>query len=170
MFGEVSGKESKKETLIDVEKEKAKEAAKPLPGQIAMAEPTEREQERRQKRHERLVARLNKPKPEGSQPTKGELIITQDARSNQAKAMDNAQQHSIVVPMKSPRTKAWLHNPGSMDVETIDTKRVIIRTVPDHELKEKRRFSIKRRAAGPGRGRDLGADIVKDRRGRHLRL
>ena len=49
---------------------------------------------------------------------------------------------------------------------------VTIRTVPDKERtpKEKPRFSVHRRAAGASRGRDLGADIVKDRRGRHLRL
>lgn len=49
-------------------------------------------------------------------------------------------------------------------------RNVTIRTVADHEHKEKPRFSIHRKASGAGRGRDLGADIVKDRRGRHLRL
>jgi hypothetical protein len=36
--------------------------------------------------------------------------------------------------------------------------------------KEKPRFSIRRKASGGGRGQDLGADIVRDRHGRHLRL
>mgnify|MGYP001415134972 CR=1 FL=1 len=46
---------------------------------------------------------------------------------------------------------------------------VNIRTVPDHERKEKPRFGIHRKQVR-SRGSDLGGDIVRDRRGRHLRL
>lgn len=48
---------------------------------------------------------------------------------------------------------------------------VTIRQVAaEKEKPVKPRFSIKRRSAGSGRGIDMGADIVRDRRGRHLRL
>jgi hypothetical protein len=68
---------------------------------------------------------------------------------------------------------AWAPKRNRVDLSGVDTKRaVVVRVVKDKERapKEKPRFSIKRKASGAGRGRDLGADIVRDRRGRHLRL
>lgn len=48
---------------------------------------------------------------------------------------------------------------------------VTVREIPAIKEKEpKPRFSIKRRSARASRGRDLGGDIVRDRRGQHLRL
>lgn len=43
MLAEFSGKTGKRQTLIDVEKEKARLANKPLPGQIDMFNPVSRE-------------------------------------------------------------------------------------------------------------------------------
>jgi hypothetical protein len=135
----------------------------------------------------------NKPKLSGTQtkatkPAAGQVVVKtttnregptvsratieqrQDERSAQAKAMDLAQQHSVVVPADSPRVNRWVHDPGAMDVQDVDTRRVGIRQVPDKPRKEKPMYRINRRRGGGGRGIDMGADIVRDRRGRHLRL
>lgn len=57
---------------------------------------------------------------------------------------------------------------------TKDDRGVTIRFVHDdsvkHASKEKPQFRINRRGGRSSRGFDLGADIVRDRRGRHLRL
>jgi hypothetical protein len=187
-WGTAAGAGGHKETLVDVEKIKEAAAAAPLPGQHEMI--VDKKPVIADKKPENIG---NKPKLSGTQtkatkPAAGQVVVKtttnregptvsratieqrQDERSAQAKAMDLAQQHSVVVPADSPRVNRWVHDPGAMDVQDVDTRRVGIRQVPDKPRKEKPMYRINRRRGGGGRGIDMGADIVRDRRGRHLRL
>lgn len=172
MFGEFSGKEGKRDTLIDVVKEKAKEAAKPLPGQTTL--PVESTSLPKTKDKPAKPIRFDSKSKSGEVPTVPIATIRemQESRKPQAQALDLAQQHSIVVDPDSPRVNRWTRDPGSMDIQDVDTRRVTIREVPDttRPKKEKPLFSIRRRSSRRSGGIDLGADIVADRRGRHLRL
>lgn len=174
MFGEFSGKTAHKDTLVDVEHEKAKAAAKPLPGQTSMSDadlitvdnaiaagaPIP---ERILKDHPKLrdievldTSIMDTPKPnvrkrvrnvskkskstetaKTSTPVEvptvslSTIIHHQNERKPLSRALDNAQQHRVVVPTSSPRVLRWLKDHGSMDVQGIDTKNAI----PVSELK-----------------------------------
>ena len=49
------------------------------------------------------------------------IRATQKKRSPRAKVQDAKRKHSVVVGMKSPKTKVWARNPGKLDIRGIDT-------------------------------------------------
>lgn len=77
-----------------------------------------------------------------------------------------------------PPTRPVTFEGGAVDptvYPTTDDRGVEIRFARDEtnkprEKKERPMFRINRKAKGQGRSFDFGADIVRDRRGRHLRL
>lgn len=82
---------------------------------------------------------------------------------------------SITLTKGVPPTKPVMLEGGAIDPVVIPEKRgVTIWFIPEKDVKERRkpdkRFTINRRGQGIGKSRDLGMDIVRDRRGRHLRL
>jgi hypothetical protein len=113
-------------------------------------------------RGEAHAARRDANKIEKSIPHIAELRAIHNTHSTQSKAMDESQQHSIVVNPDSPRVKQWIRNPGSMDIQGIDTKsrQRIIKQPKARKLKSS--------------DRELGYGIVESRtkygRRRHLRL
>lgn len=80
----------------------------------------------------------------------------------------------VIRFIKDKDANEWAKRRNRIDLDGFDTRQVRIRTVLEKETrrKEKPQFRINRnrKASGGGRGIDLGADIVRDRRGRHLRL
>jgi len=109
-FGGAPGAGGQKGTLVDVEVIKVAEKAKPLPGQIAFEEKP------------KIKKPARKPtRAKGKRLLKSEIQEIQSSRSTQSQAMDNAQLHSKVVPVTSPKTSQWARNQGSMDVKGIDT-------------------------------------------------
>ena len=111
-FGGAPGAAGKKETLIDVEAEKAREAAKPLPGQIALKEVKVKPR------------KVTKKKPIVQKHTMAELRNRHAMRSPAARLMDENQSHQITIDNKSPRVKTWITNPGRADITGVDTPRI----------------------------------------------
>jgi len=67
------------------------------------------------------LARLRGEKEETSQLSVTELERRQAARSLPSQIQDVSQSHQITVTTDSPRVKVWVRDPGSMDIEGIDT-------------------------------------------------
>ena len=111
-YGGAPGTGGKKETLVDVEVEKAKEKAKPLPGQIALeeAKPSITEP----------VAPEVTPKTELTKRVE-KYRKSKVMQTERGMAQDKRLSNKITITKTSPRFKRWQHSPGSMDVEGIDT-------------------------------------------------
>ena len=83
---------------------------------------------------------------------------------------------SITLTHGVPPSRPVQIEGGAVDATISPTRTgrgVTIRFVHDDSVrprKERAQFRINRKSLGPGRSFDLGADIVSDRRGRHLRL
>jgi len=54
-------------------------------------------------------------------PTRADLVDIEESRSEVAQTADVAQKHSIVVSPDSPEVEKWIEDPGTMDVQGIDT-------------------------------------------------
>ncbi len=81
---------------------------------------------------------------------------------------------TVTVARGIPPSRPVMFEGGAVDPVVSPTREgrgVTIRFVKDTSVKkQKPMFSINRRTKGSGRAFDLGADIVSDRRGRHLKL
>ncbi len=115
----------------------------------------------------------DEPAPKKEEPKPVTLLQAYDPRTPRAEAIDQSRTAKTVTDDYNEWSKAR----NRVDLRGVDTKRtgrgVVIREVngkPKKEPKTKPKFQIKRKANGSGKGVDLGADIVRDRRGRHLRL
>ena len=95
-YGTAPGAGGRLDPFVDPEAIKAREAAKPLPGQIGLVE----------------------AKPEVSQ-----LQTIHDDRSDQSRRMDESQKHSVVIQPNDPRVERWKKNQGIADIQGIDTPR-----------------------------------------------
>jgi len=68
--------------------------------------------------------RKRKAKPKADKRLlKSEILEIQEGRSELSQSSDLAREHSIVVPVTSQRTRAWVRDQGSMDIQGIDTPR-----------------------------------------------
>ncbi len=112
-FGGAPGTAGRKEALIDVEAEKAKEAAKSLPGQITFEEtkPT--------RKPVKVVAKVDKKVDKVF--SVAEIRKRQLTRSVLSQRLDNAMSHQLTIDTDSPQVRAWIANPGRADITGIDT-------------------------------------------------
>ena len=138
-FGGAPGAGGVKETLIDVEAEKRKEAAKPLPGQVALKEtaPITPEvtpkpvvsafQKSKEKFAEEsaytetISEREARRKSLQSKSERVKKVVKGKGQTARGLAQDIRQLNKDTISKDSPRYKTWQHNPGSMDVQGVDT-------------------------------------------------
>jgi hypothetical protein len=123
-FGGAPGAGGKKETLIDVEAEKAREEAKPLPGQIALEKATRIKIPKKigiVKRSDIKKAVKRAPPERGARVSLAELLRIHAGRSQLSRATDERLSHQITISPDSPRVRAWIRGPGRADIVGIDT-------------------------------------------------
>lgn len=123
------------------------------------------------------------PKPEAKQEpasteTKLDQIERQILEKRQAdrthlsQASDKSRRHSIIVSPEDPKVRTWMKDPGSMDVFGIDTPKGVKMPIAVTVKTRTPRISKRVPRITPKRARitDLGAGVIRDRRGQHLRL
>lgn len=125
------------------------------------------------------------PPPASNEPQPKPTVAPQQTKPTENKSEPTK---SSTAAYGTPQTSSAMltaPDPRSSHAEAVDrgiTAKVVVRTVDEWKAKGRNRvdlegvdtrnpkFTIKRKAARSIRSRDLGADIVRDRRGRHLRL
>jgi hypothetical protein len=138
-FGTAPGQGGTKQSLVDVEAIKAKEAAKPLPGQIDFmtgktVEGTEVPKEKPQpiqskstpENSEKAVIptkkkRVKAKKENSSGHTMDELQRIHNNRRPQSIAMDESQPHDVTISPDSPKVRRWIADQGRADITGIDS-------------------------------------------------
>lgn len=113
-FGTAPGQGGKKETLVDVDAIKAREASKPLPGQIDFITG---------KTVEGKLIPKPTPQPPRSlfKPSIRQLEAIHARRSPQARALDESKKHSITISPTDKRVEWWKEDQGRADIQGIDT-------------------------------------------------
>lgn len=111
-----------------------------------------------------------KPAEDGTVYSISELQVIHDARTPRSKAMDEAQAHGTVIKPDDTRVERWVREPGSADIEGIDTKKQKYKITyePDKSNKKPKAPKPPRPRAREGRGIDLGGGVVQDGRRRHI--
>lgn len=104
-FGTALSQGGKKETLIDVEAKKRKEAAKPLPGQTSFEEPPAPQAKNSQPK------KVKQPSTtKSSNVSVSDLQRIHNERSPQSRAMDEGQPHKVTVNSTSEMVRAWMRD------------------------------------------------------------
>jgi N12 class adenine-specific DNA methylase len=110
-----------------------------------------------------------------------ELKEINEQRRPQAQARDKNIKHHIVIQSTDPKVKNWVNHPGSMDIVGVDApagseptpKKERIKIVETHNItkpKSSKKISKTPKKEKEYRAIDLGAGVVRDRRGQHIKL